>query len=74
VAQALVYKGTPEQLANELRRLPNTRKYTVTVTAEDVAVAGNPPAMITFGMFPQLMKLTDDDFATAEWRGEEFEF
>ena len=68
-----VYEGTPEQLARHLRQLPRTRKYKMTVTSEEQDADATPPRFITFGMFPQLQALTEEDFKSAEWRGEDFE-
>ncbi len=31
------------------------------------------PKMIIFGMFPQLQALTEEDFKSAEWRGEDID-
>ncbi len=66
MAQAQVYEGTPEQLVEQLSKLPGTRKYKITVTAEE-------PKMMTFGMFPQLQALSEKDFKGAEWRGEDID-
>ena len=71
MAQAQVYEGTPEQLAQKLRQLPNTRKYRMTVVLEETETLQGPPKLITFGMFPQLQSLTEEDFSAAEWRGED---
>ena len=30
-----------------------------------------PGKMVTYGMFPQLLGLTDEDFRSAEWRGDD---
>ena len=73
MAQAQVYEGTPDQLMKQLSKLPSTRKYKITVTSEDSKTQQNPPKMITFGMFPQLLSLTEEDFKGAEWRGEDSE-
>ena len=41
-----VYVGTPDQLAERLSRLPNTRKYKMTVTSEETtAIAPNEQAL-----------------------------
>jgi len=66
-----VYEGTPEQLVKELSKLPSTRKYKITVTPKDAEATQNPPPMMTFGMFPQLQALTEEDFKSAEGRGED---
>lgn len=71
MAQAQVYEGTPEQLAKQLRQLPNTQKYRMTVIPEETETPQEQPKLITFGMFPQLQSLTEEDFRTAEWRGED---
>jgi hypothetical protein len=73
MAQAQVYEGTPEQLVKQLSKLPKTRKYKITVTPEESEATETQPQMITFGMFPQLQALTEEDFKSAEWRGEDIE-
>jgi len=67
---ALVYEGTPEQLAEQFSKLPGSRKYRVTVISEEPETTEKQPKMITFGMFPQLQALIEVDFKSAEWRGE----
>lgn len=73
MAQVKVYEGTPEQLVKQLSKLPKTRKYKMTVTPEEPAATEKQSQMITFGMFPQLQVLTEEDFKSAEWRGEDIE-
>ena len=73
MAQAQVYEGTPEQLVKQFRKLPKTRKYKVTIISEEPEATEKQPKMITFGMFPQLQALTEEDFKSAEWRGEDIE-
>ncbi len=73
MVRALVYEGTPEQLVKQFSKLPKTRKYKVTVISEEAETTENQPKMITFGMFPQLQALTEEDFKSAEWRGEDIE-
>ena len=67
MAQAQVYEGTPEQLVKQLSKLPNTRKYKITVTPEDPEQPLGTG--LRRGMFPQLRGLTEEDFKAAEWRG-----
>lgn len=74
MAQAQVYEGTPEQLVKQFRKLPKTQKYRVTVISEEPETTKKQPQMITFGMFPALQALTEDDFKNAEWHGQETEF
>ena len=73
MAQAQVYEGTPEQLVKQFSKLPRTRKYKVMIISEEVDSTEKQPKTITFGMFPQLQALTEDDFKSAEWRGEEID-
>jgi len=73
MAQTQVYEGTPEQLVEQLSKLPNTRKYKMTITPEDRETIRTRPHMITFGMFPQLLAITEDDFKNTEWRCEAIE-
>ena len=71
--QTQIYEGTPEQLIKQFSRLPASHKYKVVVTSDEpnTAVA---PRMITFGMFPQLQSLTEEDIKSAEWHGEDIAF
>ncbi len=73
MAHAEVYEGTPDQLVKQFSKLPKTRKYKVTVISEEEVSTEKQPEMITFGMFPQLLTLTEEDFKSAEWRGEGIE-
>ena len=73
MAQTQVYEGTPEQLVNQFSKLPKTRKYKVTVISEEAEATKKQAKMITFGMYPQLQALTEDDFESAKWRGEDIE-
>ena len=70
MTQAQIYEGTPEQLVKQLSQLPNTRKYKITVTPDEPTTE-KTSRMITFGMFPQLQSLTEEDFKSAEWHGED---
>lgn len=71
MTQSQIYEGTPEQIVKQLSKLPKTRKYKVTVISEEVAITEKKPKMITFGMFPELLGLTEEDIKSAEWLGEE---
>lgn len=73
MTQAQVFEGTPDQLAKHLSRLPRTKKYKMTLSLAEAATVGKKEQLITFGMFPQLQALTEEDFRSAEWRGEDFE-
>ena len=68
-----VYEGTPEQLVEQFRELPRSGKYRVTVVSEGADATEKQPKMIAFGMFPQLRAITEPDFKSAEWRGEDIE-
>jgi len=48
-------------------------KCTIMVTPEDAKTEQSPPKLITFGMFPQLLSLNEDDFKSVEWRRENIE-
>jgi hypothetical protein len=45
----------------------------VTVISGEPDATEKQPQMITFGMFPQLQALTDEDFKSTKWRGEDIE-
>lgn len=72
--QAQVYEGTPEQLVKQFSKLPKSRKYKVTVISTEPDATEKQTKLITFGMFPQLQALTEEDFESAELQGEDFEF
>ena len=67
MAQTQTYEGTLEQLVQQLSKLPNTRKYKITVTPDEPAT-NKASTVIPFGIFPQLQSLTEEDFKSAEWR------
>ena len=71
MAEAQVYEGTPDQLVKEFSKLPKTRKYRVAVISDEALANEKQSKMIAFGMFPQLQALTEEDFKSAEWRGED---
>ena len=73
MAQTQVYEGTLEHLVTQLSKLPNTRKYKMTITPEEPEATEKVPKMINFGMFPQIQSLTEEDLKSAEWRGENIE-
>ena len=73
MAHTHTYEGTPDLIINQFSKLPKTRKYKVTVISEDPESTAMPLNMITFGMFPQLQSLTEEDFKSSEWRGESIE-
>ena len=68
-----VYEGTLEQLVKQLSKLPGSRKYKITVTAEEPETTTKQSKPIAFGAFPQLQSLTEEDFKRAEWRGEDID-
>ena len=68
MAQAQVYEGTPDQLVKQFSKLPKTRKYKVTVISEEPEITEKQPKMISFGMFPELQSLTEEDFKSAASR------
>lgn len=74
MTQTQVYEGTPEQLVKQFSKLPQDQRYKVTIVSEEPEAKAKQPQMITFGMFPQLQALTEEDFKSAEWRGEDVEF
>ena len=71
MTQAQVYEGTPEQLVKQLSKLTRTAKYKMTLTPKEPEATEKTPMMITFGMFPQLQALTEEDFKSAEWPGDQ---
>lgn len=73
MTQAQVYSGTPEQLVSQLKKLPRTQKYKMSVSVEEPEENKKPDSIITFGMFHQLNTLIEDDFKSAEWKSEDIE-
>jgi hypothetical protein len=74
----LVFEGTWEEMLQRSNELAG-QKVRVTVLTEGES-AETPPTQdrkvgkpITFGMFPQLRDLTEEDFKCAEWHGEGLE-
>lgn len=67
-----VLEGTWEEVERQLRSLalPKERRVKV-IVREDNPPAGVPaPRLMTFGMFPELQGLTDEDFKAAEFHGD----
>ena len=80
MAQAQVYEGTPEQLVKQFSKLPKTRKYRVTVIAEEpettvVAIGGTPGEAYEpsgFEIWAPLSRLYEaGEYAEAADRGRE---
>ena len=59
MAQAHVYQGTPEQLVKHLNRLPNTSKYTMTVTPEEATFT--PPSEQTISVLRDIARMKETD-------------
>ena len=71
MAQTLFYEGVLEEL---FAGHPELAKQRVRLTALDTPKTptnGSADNRIRIGMFPQLQALTEEDFQSAEWRGEE---
>ncbi len=62
MAHAEVYEGTPDQLVKQFSKLPKTRRYKVMVISEEADANEKQSKMITFGIFPQLRALTEEEF------------
>ena len=71
MVQAQTYEGTLDQIVRQLTKLPETGRYKVVVTSEEPERPEFKPEFISFGMFPQLQTLTEEDFKSAEWQGED---
>lgn len=77
-----VLEGTWEEIALFGERLSG-RRVRLTILEEELPTSNGSEsgatgtaaqgAMIRRGMFPELRGLTDDDFQSAEWRGEELD-
>jgi hypothetical protein len=71
-----VLEGTWEEVRSHDMELAGRRVRLTIVDDEDrrAEPADKPKGkMITWGMFPQLQALTDEDFKSAEWRGEDID-
>lgn len=71
-----VIEGAWEEIAAEAEKYPG-RRFRLVILGDDVsppeksdASPAPPGVRVTFGMFPQLDQLTEEDFNSAEWRGE----
>jgi hypothetical protein len=70
-----VFEGTWEEVRAHDAELTGRHVRVTIIDADDVEISHSKPKgkMITHGMFPQLQALTDEDFKSAEWRGEDFD-
>jgi hypothetical protein len=71
-----VLEGTWEEILAHETSLRGKR-VRLEVLANEAAPQEHPSSrearMMRFGMFPQLQALTEEDFKSAEWRGDDFE-
>jgi hypothetical protein len=68
-----VIQGNGEEIAAYLIGLKSRKNLFLIIPAEEDAGESDAKKrgkILEFGMFPQLLGLTDDDFVSAEWRGE----
>lgn len=64
-------EGTGKELQKHLKQHPNER-FRLIRLAKDVSVQHqSQPMALRRGMFPELQGLTEEDFKTAEWHGED---
>ncbi len=73
MAQLQIFEGTPDQLAKQLGSLSRVQKYRMIVSADEPDTNGEAQKAISFGMFPQLRSLAEEDFEGGSWRGEDME-
>ena len=71
MAQTLFYEGVLEELFAGHPELAKQRVRLTTLDAPKAPQNVATSSRIRFGMFPQLQALTEEDFQSAEWRGEE---
>jgi hypothetical protein len=77
MAQPQVLEGTGEELEPMLKRMPKQRFRLILLPGEEGQAEPPEPTqeergqLLQFGMFPQLLALTEEDFQNAEWRGED---
>ena len=57
-----VFEGTWEEVSKETAKLHANDRVRLEVIDQ------HPSKMIRYGMFPQLLSLSDDDFRQAQWR------
>lgn len=74
--QPQVIQGSGEELARFLQRMKDKQNLLLIIPGEppsnEIRENTNQTSdLIQFGMFPQLQGLTDEDFQSAEWHGEE---
>jgi hypothetical protein len=68
-----VIQGNGDEIAAYLTGLKSRKNLFLIIPAEEDSGASDMQhqgKILEFGMFPQLLGLTDQDFASAEWHGD----
>lgn len=77
MAQLQPLEGTSEELEQFLRNVSRKQRFRLiplsTETNEASKQASGTGQMIRKGMFPELRDLTEEDFRSAEWYGDDTE-
>ncbi|HZT43250.1 MAG TPA: hypothetical protein VFA07_13860 [Chthonomonadaceae bacterium] len=73
---AQVIEGTWEEIAQHAREFNGKQRFRlIPLPSTDKQIqADQHGRMIRKGIFPQLRDLTEEDFKSAEWHGEDIEF
>ena len=70
MAQQQVIEGTWEEVQSRAQRLDLNGRQVKLIVSEGLGEKKPEGRMMTFGMFPELQALTDEDFKAAEFRGD----
>lgn len=65
-----VIEGTWEEVQSRARVLDLNGRQVKLIVSEKAGEQKPQSRMMTFGMFPELQALTDEDFKAAEFRGD----
>ena len=67
MVEARVFEGTWKEVERQFHRLRQNRSGRVRVVVTEEKSGDSKTPTVTFGMFPQLLGLTDDDIKSAEY-------
>ena len=66
-----IFEGTWEELLAQQAKFAGRRVRLTLSKEETPQIEPKQAKMLRFGMFPELQALTEEDFKSAEWHGEE---
>jgi hypothetical protein len=68
--QQQVLEGTWEEIQRHAAELKLNGRHVKLIVSDELVEKKPQGQMMTFGMFPQLQTLTDEDFKAAEFHGD----